>query len=732
MRLGWHLGEQHDEARKLSPFILSYEALPGEKKKELLAEALDMLGFIAREGYSIQEGKSRAEHIAELSGIEKGLECADAPSVDTITALWRNRDPGLWEEHPNLFFRAGKKMLAAGEPLLAYDILSEGVDSMGGMDGLENPEDKDRGLLISMLQQKALALAQSGACEEANSILRTLHERGLSDSETLGILGRTWKDMALESDDPERKRHCLRESFACYNKTYEAEISVHNNEAAYYTGINAASVSLLAGDAEKSRQIAGEVRSLCADILEANESRGKPVSFWLYASLGEAALLQGDIEKAQEWYSTAARECLNDIRALGAMRKQARIILEASVRDAKLLDHCFPVPSVVLFSGHLLDLPSREVKRFPPENEQLVRGRIARWLEEYNGRIGYSSAACGSDIIFLEEMLRRGAEINIVLPFEKEPFIATSVDLIPGSDWKQRFEKVLAKANEIKILSQYNEITLDDDLLFANLYLYGTAQVRAERAGTDLKTLLVWDCNTAQSIAGTAALADLIRKKGTGFDVVAPLESGSQCACSAVSAPVILESFGNCTEVAVGKQTACHHSFLPLLIADVKGYSRLNKREKLVFAANFMGEMAGVLKEYEDGIMGRKTQGDSLFLVFRDLRACVQSARSLQERIAAVDWAGFGLSGQLAMRISLDAGPCYSYDDPITGNIDFCGDYVVRAARLEPVTPPGNIYASETFVAIAKALGIKGIKFNYAGQVELPKGYGRMQAFHVK
>jgi class 3 adenylate cyclase len=538
--------------------------------------------------------------------------------------------------------------------------------------------------------------------------------------------------MAMETEDTEERTQCLEEAFACYNKTYQADYSTENFESAYYTGINAASVSLLAGNTEQSRTIASQVRSICENILQNMKNEDEPVSFWLYASLGEACLLQGDMEKAEEFYTLAAQGCSKDIRALGSMRKQARLILNAAGKDSNSLDHCFPVPSVVLFSGHIIDQPSREHKRFPIENEELVRSRIAEWLEENNGQIGFSSAACGSDILFLEEMLKRGGEINVVLPFEREPFIQTSVDVVSGGNWVERYSNVLNKANEIKVLSQYNENTLHDDLLFTNLYLYGTAQVRAERAGTDLKTLLVWDRNKAKSLAGTAALAELINEKGGSFDVVTPLKANEQAATDSDDALTIADDNGSTTSITVGPKKGFHHSFLPLLIADVKGYSRLDKREKLLFASNFMGEMAAVLNEFDDRILGRKTQGDSLFLVFKDLQACLQSARALRERTTNIDWTDFGLSSQLTMRISLDAGPCYSYTDPITTQQDFCGDYIVRAARLEPVTPPGNIYASETFVAVAKALGVKNIKFDYAGQVELPKGYGRMQAFHVK
>ena len=142
-------------------------------------------------------------------------------------------------------------------------------------------------------------------------------------------------------------------------------------------------------------------------------------------------------------------------------------------------------------------------------------------------------------------------------------------------------EEGIAKANEIKILSQFNETTLDDDLLFTNLYLYGTAQVRAERAGTDLKTLLVWDQNKAKSLAGTAALADLILEKGGNFDIISPLETEKSRTALPDDGLSISDHNGKTTTVTVGKRTAHHHSFLPLLIADVKGYSRLTKKEKL-------------------------------------------------------------------------------------------------------------------------------------------------------
>jgi class 3 adenylate cyclase len=76
------------------------------------------------------------------------------------------------------------------------------------------------------------------------------------------------------------------------------------------------------------------------------------------------------------------------------------------------------------------------------------------------------------------------------------------------------------------------------------------------------------------------------------------------------------------------------------------------------------------------------------------------------------------------MRFSLDAGPVYSFQDAVMGRPDFCGAYVNRAARIEPITPPNQVYASEAFASLYVAVGGRKFHFDYVGQTELPKGYG--------
>ena len=76
----------------------------------------------------------------------------------------------------------------------------------------------------------------------------------------------------------------------------------------------------------------------------------------------------------------------------------------------------------------------------------IAKNEIVKVLEEINASCGYSSAACGTDIIFLEAMIERGAETHIFLPFSKKDFIETSVRRA-GGNWVSRFERVLDHAS---------------------------------------------------------------------------------------------------------------------------------------------------------------------------------------------------------------------------------------------------------------------------------------------
>ena len=95
----------------------------------------------------------------------------------------------------------------------------------------------------------------------------------------------------------------------------------------------------------------------------------------------------------------------------------------------------------------MIDNPGRD-PRFPPEAELVAKERIEKALDKMGATCGYSSAACGTDILLLETMAERGGETHVFLPFSKEEFIETSVRRA-GGNWISRFEHVLDHATSV-------------------------------------------------------------------------------------------------------------------------------------------------------------------------------------------------------------------------------------------------------------------------------------------
>jgi class 3 adenylate cyclase len=91
-----------------------------------------------------------------------------------------------------------------------------------------------------------------------------------------------------------------------------------------------------------------------------------------------------------------------------------------------------------------------------------------------------------------------------------------------------------------------------------------------------------------------------------------------------------------------------------------------------------------------------------------------------------------GLPSELNLRIALHAGPAYACTDPVTRAPNFIGTHVSRAARIEPITPPGQVYASQAFAALAEAQGVTEFTCDYVGQTPLAKKYGTFPTYHVR
>lgn len=629
------------------------------------------------------------------------LQRIASADLTELMSIWRARDPAIFARDPEIYRVLGDRVLAQGEPLLAHDVIREGLGHW--------PND------VRLRQLQGLALARSGATERANAVLQKLHAEGQTDEETLGMLGRTFKDLAAAAPISDQRIQSLRQAAEIYNEAYRAS-------GGYWSGINAATMSLLIGEKDRAREIANRVREQCRK----EDRESGPDFYWKYAVLGEASLICRDLRQAGEWYARAASEGKNRFGHINSSRRNARLILENWGEDPNWIDNYLRVPSVVVFAGHMIDRSDRATPRFPPEIEDAIAEEIRRKIDSLNPGFGFAAAACGSDILFLEAMLDRGAENTIVLPFNTEEFVRESVDFIPGSNWRERFDRVLARAARVITASNQRLEIGGISYEFCNELLLGLATIRARQLDTELIPLAVWNRITGDGPGGAASAVELWRTAGHEPEIVDLAKmfetrvSGPRSESPSAGTPPrgLDPEFGS--------------RIVAILFADAVGFSKLTEPEVPRFMCHFLGPIAQLCDRFKAGLLAKNTWGDGLYFVFSDVDLAGNFALELSHLVATENWAEKGLPAGLSLRIALHAGPVYEFDDPITRSRTYTGTHVSRAARIEPVTPPGQVYASEAFAALAAAHRASGFVCDYVGQTPMAKGYGTLPTYHVQ
>jgi len=603
-------------------------------------------------------------------------------------------------------------MLDQGQTFLAHDLAQSALRRF--------PDS------VRLRQAAALALLRAGALAEAQGVLESLGAP--PDEETLGLLARVYKGLWKRSGTPEDARHAR----DAYLRGFRASHGL-------WTGINAATMSWIVGDRALAAQLAGQVLDICAQT----SSRGADADgYWRLATEGEALLLLGREEDAAASYAAAAARAGRRYASVAASRQQLQLLAAHGFPVPDTLFQALRPPAVVVFVGHMLDRPDRLAPRFPESREAAVRGEIVRHLDALDARIGYSAAACGSDLLFIEAMRERGAEVNIVLPYAGDDFERASV-AFAGPRWSARFREALRRADSVKYVTE--ESVPGDDIVFGLMgrMLLGYASLAAEPLEAAPTLLAVWDGRPAPAASGpcgvVAGTADAIAGwPDAARRVIIPLGDAP---------PASLES--GAEGAAEGRPASppddapIRRQIKTLLFADVIGYSRLQEDRMPAFMFSFLQRVAGHLPQTPRFV---NTWGDAIFALMDGATPLAEYALALQEVVCNTDWTEFGLPGGMSVRIGVHAGPVFEGIDPITGTVNYYGSHVNRAARIEPVTVPGNVYASEQFAALltaeqrtAEQEARRGgrdwrptFACEYIGTLALAKDYGYQPTYHLR
>jgi class 3 adenylate cyclase len=570
------------------------------------------------------------------------------------------------------------RLIRAGQFFAAHDVAQAGLRQFPG----------SRRLAWASGQ----ALVRTGALEQARALIEPICAAGEGDEDLLGLMARIRKDQWRRSGDAQR----LRESRDIYLQAFV-------KTGGFYSGINAASMSRLLGEADRAAGLARDVLTIC----EAAGGR----DYWAVATTGEALLLLDRGAEAAARYREAAALAGDDWQAISSSRDQLLLLARHGVAVSEAALDALRPPAVGVFTGHMIDAPGRKTPRFPPEREAAVRAAIDAEIAALDLRIGYSSAACGGDLLFIEAMLDRGAEVNVVLPFAKSDFVETSVRFA-GEGWVERFERALERAASVQYVTA--ERHLGDDRLFGfgNRFMSGLALLRARSFSAEPWLIALWD----GADGSTGGTADAIGR--WPFPERARLIGGG----------------GGEPARAAPEPPPSARAIKCLLFADMVGFSKLNEED----TPGFVELLRRVAARMEAS--GRKpeflnTWGDAIFAVTGTAEEMVGYALDLRASLRAARSSG-GVPSHVDLRTGLHAGPVFEVTDPLTGRPNLYGAHVNRAARIEPITVPGEIYASEQFVALllsetAVRRGAEPWEIEYVGTLALAKAYGAQKLYHL-
>lgn len=566
---------------------------------------------------------------------------------------------------------------------------------------------------LKLRQLWALALARCGAASKANEILAQLGER-FRDEETLGLLARTYKDLWLQSGDAAR----LRQARDAYREA-------HALSGGTWSGINAATLTLLGGDVAQARQLARQVLQALEPLLlrfRAGDAAtdDDAVAYWDYATIGEAALILEDHALVDWAYANAARVSVGQFGHRASSLRNAELLLQKQSAARPLVERHFPPPQVVLFAGHMLDAPGRTQPRFEPSAERAIYARILATLRGWQARIGFSSAASGADILFLEALHELGAETNIVLPHPPEQFIRSSVARADGGDWVARFERALQNARQVIVLSQ----SMGDALTyhFTSVAMAGLATLRSAQLHGTLRGLTVWDL-AAGDIGGTGSSVSYWLRHGIAVERLSPrTDEPASTTLQSAQAFATEEEF----------QRSSRQKIICMLFADAVGFSKLAESQIPLFVERFLGGARAVLERQQRAPLTCNTWGDGLYFTFDSVAQANDCALDLSDFVNTTDWPSHGLPPGMNLRTALHAGPAFEIMDPVTQRAGFTGSHVSRAARIEPKTPPGYVYCSEAHAALVALEHNPAYHCEYVGKLELAKNYGVFPTYSLK
>jgi tetratricopeptide (TPR) repeat protein len=348
---------------------------------------------------------------------------------------------------------------------------------------------------LAFRREEAFHLNRLDRVDEAIVKIENLLNDFPNDSEAISYLGRIYKEMWADSwkhisDKNKRMKsafdsyHWLIKAADIYLKGFHIDL---NN---YYPGVNALTLSTIVlhlaekfddkndpdPDITRIRHDLPELRGALIFGLEEKAEDDK-ADYWTLISLAELRVLTAEnptsVIRAYRKALTASRRNLfflnsslgqlEILRALGLRDEFVNVgintIMEEIARTngeeaqatpnkkspSKKLKKAKQDGRAFLFTGYMIDYPSKDKKTFPADTENDIRQEISDKLDKFDigpdDRAFVGGLSAGSEILFAEVCAEKGMKVKAFLPLPESAYVRQFVT--PGGDnWVERFYKI--------------------------------------------------------------------------------------------------------------------------------------------------------------------------------------------------------------------------------------------------------------------------------------------------
>lgn len=559
--------------------------------------------------------------------------------------------------------------------------------------------------------EEVILLARIASSEEARE---KFHEYGLDAALASGarsLNARLRKDLGFAADNAPDRARLLRESRDAYLEIARG----HDPETEWgeyeYNAINAVSLSREIDDL-------GAVSDLI-DTLAAAPARN---GYWFWATRAELLVATGaPPDEALAALTTALSQDDAGLSAQASTLKQ----LTRIAPDHPALAALRPRP-VLHYSGHMIAPPDAAYGRVLSANGGELKARVDAAMARIDPSVVFGSLASGVDILAVEWALAAGRRAVVFLPFAEADFFELSIDPA-GGDWAARARDCLAHPHtQLRHLTRDGALGDDAHAFAAVAHLaMGSAILHADYINAAVAQLVVWDGEDAGGVAGAAADRRAWLATGRTAHEVDVSDLGAR----PPSEPSL--STGAPAAPTPPRMAAAQ------VFGDVKNFSKLRESQLPAFVSEVMGAVGDAMDDARTRYGAAcvpfvNTWGDGVFAVFTAASPAAYFARRLQERMEALPLAELGLPSDLAIRLGMHFGVVYNQNEPVTGAMNYFGEAVARAARIEPITKEGRVFVSEEFAAELALDPDAPASTEYVGERDTAKKYGRFRLYRLR